>query len=158
MALCRHHQLLLMSVHHVNALLELHHFRHVSGRCASPKGQDEAVDLVHTIAYASTGKPIAGGAVSMPLTLVEDCSAPSVDRVGNRKLTFDVVASGIIIAFISQQSASCSSVNHARFAVECLNHQTSEAKSVWRVRAPGSIPTLTMRSCASTPRRSPESV
>ena len=50
----------------------------------------------------------------------------------NRKLTLHEVASGILIALISQQSASCLSVNHAMFAVECLNHQTSEAKSVWR--------------------------
>ena len=32
----------------------------------------------------------------MPWTLVEDCSAPSVDRFGNRKLTLDVVASGML--------------------------------------------------------------
>ena len=44
---------------------------------------------------------MAGGAVSMPWTLVEACSAPSVDHLGNRKLTLDVVASGIIIALTS---------------------------------------------------------
>ena len=70
----------------------------------------------------------------MPWTLVEDCSAPIVDRLGNRKITLHAVASGILIAPISQQSASCSSVNHAMFAVEGPNHQTSEAKSVWAGR------------------------
>ena len=40
-------------------------------------------------------------------TLVENCCAPSVDRFGNRKLTFDVVASGIIIALIQRWSAIC---------------------------------------------------
>ena len=68
----------------------------------------------------------------MPWTLVEDCSAPSVDRLGNRKLTLDVVASGTLIALTSQWSASCLSVNHAMFAVEDLNHQTSKAKSFGR--------------------------
>ena len=55
-------------------------------------------------------------------------------RLGNRKLTLHAVASGILIALTSQWSASCLSVNHAMSAVESLNHQTSEAKSVWAGR------------------------
>ena len=40
--------------------------------------------------------------------------------------------SGTLIALTSQWSASCLSVNHAMFAVEDLNHQTSKAKSFGR--------------------------
>ena len=133
-ALCRHHQLLLMFVHHVHAFLELHHLRRVlAPLCQSGGARRTSRPRVHhCVVCASSGKPMAGGAVSMPWTLVEDCSAPSVDRLGNRKLTLDVVASGTLIALTSQWSASCLSVNHAMFAVECPNHQTSKAKSFGR--------------------------
>ena len=71
------------------------------------------VDLVHTIASFALHRASRW--------LVEPC-----------RCLGPLSRSGTLIALTSQWSASCLSVNHAMFAVECLNHQTSEAKSVWR--------------------------
>ena len=104
-----------MFVQHVDAFLELHHLRHVSGRYASLEEQDVPVDLVHTIASFALHRASRW--------LVEPCRClGSLSR------------SGTLFALTSQYSASCLSVNHAMFAVECPNHQTSEAKSVWAGR------------------------
>ena len=96
-----------MFVRHVNAFLELHHLRHVPGRwklCQSTSCTTASFALHRASRW-----------------LVEPCRClGSLSR------------SGTLIALTSQWSASCLSVNHAMFAVECLNHQTSEAKSVWR--------------------------
>ena len=84
----------------------------------------------------------------MPWTLVEDCSAPSADRLGNRKLTLDVVASGMLplssrnrapVVFQSTTPCLLSNVSIIKQAKPSLFGVTVRA-------APGSIPTLTMRS------------
>ena len=130
-----------MFVRHVNAFLELHHLRHVSGRYASLEEQDVPVDLVHTIASFALHRASRW--------LVEPC-----------RCLGSLSKSGTLIALTSRWSASCLSVNHAMFAVECLNHQTSEAKSVWRDGSCCSWlnPNSHHAVMIINPRRSPESM
>ena len=121
-----------MFVHHVNAFLELHHLRHVPGRCASLEAVP--VDLVHyCVVCASSVKPMAGGAVSMPWILVEEWHSYRSHLAIQRQLSFS--QSRHVCCRKSQSSNKRSQVFWAgRFVLLLVQSQLSPCGHVHQLR------------------------